>query len=76
MGLIGRIFVFLIALGLGLAVVLRTKFFVDLTGSSQWAERSFGVGGTYTLWKGIGLLIIILGFLYMLGEFTFGPPVQ
>ncbi len=48
MGFIERIFVFLIALGLGLAVVLRTKFFVDIT---------------------------ILGFLFLLGEFTFGPTI-
>jgi len=75
MDFIGRIFVFLIALGLGMAVILRSKFFVDITGSSAWAERSFGVGGTYTLWKGIGLLIIILGFLFLLGEFTFGPTI-
>jgi len=76
MAFIGRVFVFLIALGLGLTVVLRTKWFVDITGSSAWAERSLGVGGSYTLWKGIGLLIIIGGFLFLLGEFTFGPTVQ
>lgn len=76
MAIVSRLLVFLIALAVGLAVILRTKWFVDISGSSGWAERTFGFGGTYTLWKGIGLLVIILGFLFLLGEFTFGPPAQ
>ena len=41
-----------------------TNFF----GHIPWAERYLGGGGTYTLYKIVGVIVIILAFLYMFGS--------
>ena len=41
----------------GLFFLARTKQFVDIVGLNEWGERWFGPGGTYTLWKIVGVLL-------------------
>jgi hypothetical protein len=60
--------------------VLVIKFSMQITdtfGTIDWAEEHLhgGMAGTYTLYKLVGVVIIILSFLYMFGSMGFlvGP---
>lgn len=57
MSLIFRLLLTAFMLGLGLLVLAKTKQFVDVVGKNEWGERYFGPGGTYTMWKLIGVLL-------------------
>ena len=61
-----KIVVFIISLALGLFFLIKTEPIVRFVGKADWAERIVP-GGAYTLWKIIGLIVIILGFLFMMG---------
>jgi len=59
-----RILIFLGAILIGILILKYTERIVSLVGYMEWAERYLGFGGgggTYTAWKIIGLLIIIVG---------------
>ena len=58
----------------GSLVVIRTDWFVANFGHSDWAEAKIGSGGTYLLYKVLGIIFIILslmGMTGMLGEVIF-----
>jgi hypothetical protein len=40
-------------------------------GDVSWAEQHLGGGGTYTLYKIVGVAVIILSLLYMFGNVGF-----
>lgn len=42
-----------------------TVWVVRQTGKMWWAENRFGSGGTYKVWKLIGLIAPILGIIYL-----------
>lgn len=46
----------------------------QFTGAIGWAEKVFGMGGTGSAIKAIGVLVIILSFLWMTG--TLGDALQ
>ncbi len=71
--MIARIFYFLGLGALGLFILVRTYTWVGWVGKSSWAETKIGMGGSYTMWKGIGLLMIIVGFLIMIGVLQLHP---
>jgi len=49
---------------IGVALILKTEWFLENFGSSAWAEDKFGTsGGSRTLYKLIGLVGIFVGFL-------------
>jgi hypothetical protein len=54
---------------IGILVMRYTFQIVQMFGKIGWAENhmSGGLGGTYTLYKLVGLLIIVLAMLYMFG---------
>jgi hypothetical protein len=55
-------------------LVMRYNFsIVQLFGKVGWAENhlSGGLGGTYTMYKLLGLLIVILALLYMFNSIDF-----
>lgn len=60
----------LLAIALGALLVIKTPWFVENFGSSAWAEAHFG-GGTYTWYKLVGLIIIVVSMLVVTG--MFGP---
>lgn len=62
-----KIIVFIIAVILGIIILRKTEPLVRLFGKNEWAEEHLGGGGTYTMWKIIGLLVIIAGLIYMVG---------
>lgn len=69
----------LILMAGGLGTIVYTKQIVDFTGSFPFAETYFGIGGTYMFLKIIGLLTIIISFMWMTGTLQpfllgiFGP---
>lgn len=42
-----------------------TIWVVRMTGKMGWAERRFGEGGTFTVWKIIGVAASIGGIIYL-----------
>lgn len=53
------------ALVVGFLCIIYSKPITDNTGRMDFAEKIIGGGGTYTMWKLIGVVLIIFGF-YML----------
>lgn len=64
-----RIIWSIIGIAFGTIMIWKTYPLVNLFGKSDWAERYFsgGLGGTYFLYKVIGLAVVILSGLYMFG---------
>lgn len=63
----------------GFIMILKTEKVGQVTGEIPFAEKVFGGGGTYTFIKVVGLLMIILSFMWMTGTMQtflrtiFGP---
>jgi len=66
----------LIAAVLGALAVIYTEWIVQNVGYNEWAEEKMSMwGGSRTLYKLIGVLVILGGLLYafdLLDEFIFG----
>ncbi len=60
----------ILSIVLGAVLVIKTSWFVENFGTSAWAEAHFG-GGTYTWYKLVGMIIIVVAMLVMTG--LFGP---
>ncbi len=69
-----RILEAIVLTGLGLAMLKWSEPLVRTFGVSTLAERYLGQGGTYTMWKLVGILFIVVAFLVLTGAFTFGIP--
>ncbi len=60
----GRIIGGLIISAIGFLIIWKTNWIVENFGHSSWAEAKLGSsGGTRILYKFIGLLILLFGFL-------------
>lgn len=68
-----RILVFAISALIGYVILKYTRPIVKIVGYNSFAERWFGQGGTYTMWKLIGVFIILAGFFYLTGTFELFP---
>lgn len=56
---------FIIGITIGILVVMYNRDIVRIVGTSGWAEKYLGAGGSYSMWQLIGLLIIVLTILYV-----------
>lgn len=64
-----RYFIGLLFIGIGFGLIFRTQWIVHTFGHIPGIDRWFGGGGgTYALYKFIGLLSIFLSLLYMTGR--------
>lgn len=63
-----RILVGLIGIPLGFLVLLYRDKVKDFVGSIDWAEKYLGTGGTWTALILIGVLTIVLSFMFMIGS--------
>ncbi|MCF7836409.1 hypothetical protein K9N08_03495 [Candidatus Gracilibacteria bacterium] len=63
----GKIIWAIILIASGLGLVVKTKRVKDFTGSFSFAEKWFGMGGTYTFLKLLGLALMIGTFLWLTG---------
>jgi len=65
--MLGKIFTLIIGVGIGILIVMYNRWLVRTVGMNSWAERTFGGGGTYTMWQLIGVVVIIGTVLYVTG---------
>ncbi|OGH83844.1 MAG: hypothetical protein A2261_02310 [Candidatus Magasanikbacteria bacterium RIFOXYA2_FULL_44_8] len=57
-------FIGIICVLAGVALVIKTEWFIQNFGASAWAEAKFGFsGGTRLMYKVVGILLIFVGFL-------------
>lgn len=63
-----KIFLSFLGMAAGFMLLLKTKEVVNFTGASDWVERIFGNGQTYTFYKILGIFVIFIFFLYLLGD--------
>lgn len=68
-----RLLVLVLTFAGGLAIIRHAEPIVRNFGTMDWAEKHLGPGGTYSAWKLIGILVIIFGFLYAIGQFDLAP---
>ena len=70
--MVARILITLFMLALSVLILKFTEPIVNNVGRSDLAERYLGQGGTYTMWKIIGVLIAVAAFFVLTGQLTFG----
>lgn len=63
-----RIFLGLIATVVGFIITWKANWIVNNFGRVPWAEKWLGIeGGSRLFWKLMGVLIVVIGWLYMIG---------
>ncbi len=62
-----KYFVGLIVVLIGCAMVIKTEWFLENFGRSEWAEEKLGGGGTRLMYKLLGVLGIVLAVLGVTG---------
>ena len=60
-----KILIFLVCTGLAILILVYTEPLVRMIGKMSWAERYFGMGGTYTVWKLIAVSLIVGSLIYL-----------
>jgi len=59
----------LLAMAVGVLLVVKTEWFIQSFGTSEWAESKFGLsGGTRIMYKVLGIIIIFLSFMGLTGQ--------
>lgn len=61
--MITRILIGIALVILGGSMVIRTRWFMDFFGRIPWADAKLGGGGTATLYKFLGIIFCLIGFL-------------
>ncbi|PIR78359.1 MAG: hypothetical protein COU28_02040 [Candidatus Magasanikbacteria bacterium CG10_big_fil_rev_8_21_14_0_10_36_16] len=57
----------ILIIALGAVMVIKTDWFVENFGHSEWAEEHLGGGGTRLMYKILGIVAIILSLMGMTG---------
>lgn len=57
----------LLVIGLGIIILKYIRPTYEFVGSWVWAEKFFGIGGTVTALKLLGIIFIVFGSIYALG---------
>jgi len=60
-----KILVFILCVGAAILILKYTEPLVRLIGKMSWAERYLGMGGTYTAWKIIAIILIFGSLIYI-----------
>ncbi len=61
-------FLFFLILGaVGFVCIWKSREIVRLMGRSVWAEGKFGPGGSETMWKILGIILIVFGVFLVTG---------
>jgi len=60
-----KILIFLASSFVGILILKYTERIVRTVGKMGWAENRLGMGGTYTVWKLIGILLIVGSLVYV-----------
>jgi len=67
-----RIIVFFVTFGAGIIILKYTEPIVRIVGKSAFAEKYLGMGGTYNMWKIIAIVVMVVGFLFLIGTISLG----
>ncbi|OGY87362.1 MAG: hypothetical protein A2458_04645 [Candidatus Kerfeldbacteria bacterium RIFOXYC2_FULL_38_9] len=59
----------LILIVVGFLFIWKTNAFIKAFGRVAWAEEKLGGGGTWTFYKILGVICILMGFMIMFGFF-------
>lgn len=59
-----RILIGLVLVAIGFVLVWKTRRFIETFGSIAWADEKLGGGGTSLMYKFIGIVMILIGFLF------------
>jgi len=63
-----KIIAFILLVGLGMLMVIKTEWFLNFFGRSAWAEKTFGFyGGSRIFYKLLGVIVIIVSTLTLTG---------
>lgn len=65
MAILLRILISLASFAVGVIVMTHSFQLVKIVGHTYYAERYLGEGGSYTMWKLIGVALIIGGIWYL-----------
>jgi hypothetical protein len=65
--LITQIIVGILGAGIGFLITWKAYDIKNIVGLSAWAEDKLGPGGTISMYRLIGVIVIILSFMYMTG---------
>jgi len=68
--MITRILIGLALVAIGFVFVWKTRKFIETFGSISWADAKLGGGGTNIMYKTIGLILILVGFLWATNMWT------
>lgn len=60
-----KILIFIAATGIAILILKYTEPIVRMVGKMSWAENRLGMGGTYTVWKLIAVLLIVGSLVYL-----------
>ena len=60
-----KILIFLLCVGIAILILKYTEPIVRMVGKMSWAENRLGMGGTYTVWKLIAILLIVGSLVYL-----------
>lgn len=71
--MVARILTTIFMVALSILILKFTEPIVNMVGRSDLAERYLGQGGTYTMWKILGVIIAIASFFVLTGQLRFGP---
>lgn len=66
-----RYIIGLIIVVVGALLVIKTDDVIRMFGRSAWAEAKLGGGGSWTFYKGIGIIAIIFGFMVITNTWTY-----
>lgn len=63
-----KIIIFVTSLIIGIFFLTKTEKIVFNIGHNNIAEKYLGPGGSYTMWRIIGIILIFIGFLFLVGR--------
>jgi hypothetical protein len=63
MGFFTRILIGVCIMGAGCFLVIKTMRILDFFGPIPWAEEKLGGGGSYLLYKIVGVIICVIGII-------------
>lgn len=66
MDIILDIVIFIVGIGVGIALMRYSYQLTQLFGYNSLAERYLGQAGTYTMWRLLGLIVIIATLWYVI----------
>ncbi len=65
-----RILIGIVLVGIGFVIVWKTRKFIETFGPIAWADAKLGGGGTKMMYKTIGIILILVGFMYATNLWT------